>query len=179
MIYFCCQSQRECPPVAPQHLVFTFFPSDIASLGYCLPSLCFDKSVWNMCTCLRTILNVCVCVCLAITAYQHSPVFDYQMLHAPSNGTMPQGLAQSSGRRSVFCWDLSSLSCSDRTRGRTPPGGQQRPGSRSNPQSTCPSNVVSLRRCTVTSQPRTPTPLMALTLCVCFSKKKMEVLGFR
>lgn len=64
MIYFCCQSQRECPPVAPQHLVFTFFPSDIASLGYCLPSLCFDKSVWNMCTCLRTILNVCVCVCV-------------------------------------------------------------------------------------------------------------------
>lgn len=65
MIYFCCQSQRECPPVAPQHFVFTFFPSDIASLGYCLPSLCFDKSVWNMCTCLRTILNVCVCVCVS------------------------------------------------------------------------------------------------------------------
>lgn len=47
---------------------------------------------------------VCLHVCsfLASTTYQHGRVFDCQMLHAPGDGTTPQGLAQTAGRRSVL-----------------------------------------------------------------------------
>lgn len=42
------------------------------------------------------------CGSLASTTYQHSHVLGSQMLCAPGDGTMPQGLARTAGKGSVL-----------------------------------------------------------------------------
>lgn len=116
-------------------------------------------------------MYTCTCpyVCfLARAAYQHGCVFDYQMLRAPRQWHRAlKDFAQAAGRRSVLCWGRGPLSCSDRPRGRTPPGGQREarllrlhnePACHASPP---PSAVLPHH-----SQER-PHPLMLLTLPIC------------
>lgn len=120
---FLLSKPKGMPPAAPPHLVSLFQPFFSLSLTdtHCFAlwlqcpvsaltnikcvSLYVCLHMWHVFLCVLVNAPVCLHVCsfLASTTYQHRRVFDCQMLCAPGDGTTPQGLAQTAGRRSVLC----------------------------------------------------------------------------